>query len=310
MDADLRDLARRFERSRAVEDGVAWLTARLRVDDVTEDDLEVAALCGHAAARAIVLVGERRRLTTEAMAWSVGVSRPTLRGWARRGCPSARAEDGAYRFDPVEVLGWMAAQPGLASGDPVYALLDLLHGPFPLVALHAACMLVTRVLDGDVGGPLFQSLDAAAGLLGPVVLPGILWPRTTPSAWLPAHLDGRGRGAFREDPEGFGAMLRADLIAWALAPGPRSPRLIVRVWHDAPRVEPEEERELIAHHEVIDRRTGRVVREWLEQGFSRWEGDQWSQPRCQGAAKVVLAPDGRRVTVHHHGGRVEQVAVG
>ena len=50
-DGDLRDLERRFAATRRVEDEVEWLRARVRAGDLQQERLELAAYCGHEAAR-------------------------------------------------------------------------------------------------------------------------------------------------------------------------------------------------------------------------------------------------------------------
>lgn len=55
-DTKLRDLERRWRETGTVEDEAAYLLERVRVGDVTRERLELAAQCGHAAARS-TLVG-------------------------------------------------------------------------------------------------------------------------------------------------------------------------------------------------------------------------------------------------------------
>jgi hypothetical protein len=49
-DERLRELERRWKETGAVEDGAAWLRERVRVGDLTQERLELAAHCGHQAA--------------------------------------------------------------------------------------------------------------------------------------------------------------------------------------------------------------------------------------------------------------------
>jgi hypothetical protein len=53
-DATLRALERRWRESGSVADEAAWLTARSRAGDLAREHLELAAYCGHAAARQAV----------------------------------------------------------------------------------------------------------------------------------------------------------------------------------------------------------------------------------------------------------------
>ena len=49
-DEKLRELERRWKETESVEDEAAWLKERVRVGDLTQERLELAAYCGHEAA--------------------------------------------------------------------------------------------------------------------------------------------------------------------------------------------------------------------------------------------------------------------
>ena len=68
-DFNLRELERRFRASGGVEDEAAWLRARVQAGELSQDRLELAALCGHPGALA-ALGGE------------------TLEPWSRDSAPS------------------------------------------------------------------------------------------------------------------------------------------------------------------------------------------------------------------------------
>lgn len=50
-DERLRDLERRWKETGSVEDEAAWITERMRVGMLAQDRVELAAYCGHQAAR-------------------------------------------------------------------------------------------------------------------------------------------------------------------------------------------------------------------------------------------------------------------
>ncbi len=50
-DEKLRELERRFKETGSVEDEAAWLKERVRVGDLTQERLELAAYCGHEGAK-------------------------------------------------------------------------------------------------------------------------------------------------------------------------------------------------------------------------------------------------------------------
>src|SRR5262245_45939593 len=86
-DRELRELERQWKRTRAHEDGLAWIRARLRLGLVDPARLEIAALCGLAAAREL-LPPDRPLLGREQLGELCGVTAATITKWAsERECP-------------------------------------------------------------------------------------------------------------------------------------------------------------------------------------------------------------------------------
>jgi hypothetical protein len=103
-DAKLRDLERRWKETGTVEDEAAYLLERVRVGDLSRERLELAAYCGHEAARRAVgptaADAARHADTAE---WYAGIRRwgtePLARGavaavaWACTAYKSLRPDD-------------------------------------------------------------------------------------------------------------------------------------------------------------------------------------------------------------------------
>ena len=80
QDEKLRDLERRFRQTGSPDDEAAWLLERVRVGDLTQERLELAAYCGHEGARrAVGQCGPEG-----ALAWAQGLAR-----WGRAPCSAA-----------------------------------------------------------------------------------------------------------------------------------------------------------------------------------------------------------------------------
>ncbi|MGE0707992.1 MAG: hypothetical protein AB7N76_14850 [Planctomycetota bacterium] len=120
MDADLRELERRWLASGAVEDGVACLRARLRAQAISEETLRLAAHLGHPAAVAAL----------EAPAY-LGLSEPDwLAGLRAYGVEAAaarrvvaRLEDGIEALARPALRAFCAALDAWRPGEPGEALL-------------------------------------------------------------------------------------------------------------------------------------------------------------------------------------------
>ena len=74
MDAELRELERRYRRSQTDADAAAWLRGRLRTGDLSEGTLETAALLGHPLAGRLVPDAPPLR-QRDLKAWGEGVER-------------------------------------------------------------------------------------------------------------------------------------------------------------------------------------------------------------------------------------------
>lgn len=107
-DERVRALERRWQASGALEDGAAWLSARLQAGDLSPRHLEVAYLCGHPAARAL---GPARPLLSAKLAGFVfQVTGSTLNAWGKKGCP--RIQRGrTFVFDLAAVAAWRTTVP-------------------------------------------------------------------------------------------------------------------------------------------------------------------------------------------------------
>lgn len=87
-DSKLRELERRWKETGSIEDEAAYLLERVRVGDVGEEKLELAAYCGHEGARAALGVAPWAPITSidEWLAWVRGLSK-----WGHRTCIRAFA---------------------------------------------------------------------------------------------------------------------------------------------------------------------------------------------------------------------------
>ncbi len=71
-DERLRELERRWRESGSVEDEAAWLLERVRVGELDQDRLELAAYCGHGAAR-VALGDAAARPAEDFDQWAAGL---------------------------------------------------------------------------------------------------------------------------------------------------------------------------------------------------------------------------------------------
>lgn len=306
MDERLRALERRWRTSGSPDDGAAWLVARLAAKTLAPARLELAALCGEEAAR---LARPRPATLLDADELADALRRtglqhgsPAVRRWLADGLPG----DGG-RFDPVEVLAWLAR-----SWQPQLERLTLLwvHERDPLAALRLLwATLRARRGDHDRWAPFLAAFEAC--LADPT-----LDDRRRAAA---ALADGLGRPAeglcrtLEQLPDlhatlaalaAFGQRVRlarhfaagrAALAAWALSDAPPaawSAPYAVRShttytprhdWYD-------DGGYYTTFHRVIDRRTGATVRSI--------DGDD--------VTGVELTDDQRQVVVRR-GERVERL---
>ena len=100
-DTKLRELERRWKETGAVEDEAAYLLERVRVGDLTQERLELAAYCGHEGARNCITLRSARREPIDHRAWVDGLDR--------------LSHDGALVFSAalaVEALRWWEVHHG------------------------------------------------------------------------------------------------------------------------------------------------------------------------------------------------------
>jgi hypothetical protein len=193
-DERLRELERKWKSTRSVEDHAAYLQARVRAGDLEADRLELAAYCGHAAARAAV--GARVVVPDEFEPWVLGLSRFGREAVMRAGLTAA--EVWGFPFEVEEVLD-----------DVVGAVLEplrlMLHSPTQEVMREL--QTYTAALEDDHGLLVHEGrLSAEAAARGLAIL----------------HVAGHvSRGCL--SPSEAEANKEADLVLEVLAPPASAP---------------------------------------------------------------------------------------
>lgn len=121
-DERIRELERRFKETGSVEDEAAWLKERVRVGDLTEERLSLAAYCGHKAARtaqgrqsSYQVPESRLRSWFNGLVWAAWSSKPVV----------VRAANAAARFSVTDwSKQWQTPDDLLAALQAVDAWLD------------------------------------------------------------------------------------------------------------------------------------------------------------------------------------------
>jgi hypothetical protein len=91
-DERLRELERRWKETGSVEDEAKYLAERVRVGDLTNERLELAAYCGHQAAQRVAGSVHEDGNPTDVMEWTDGLRRWGIEPYAR----AAVAKDRCY----------------------------------------------------------------------------------------------------------------------------------------------------------------------------------------------------------------------
>jgi hypothetical protein len=188
-DAELRALERRWRESGSSADEEALLRARVRQGVTTPARVEVAAICGHKGARALLPDDRKLVVGREALATLCGVTAATVSKWTRqRKCP--HIDRGQLHFDPIAVLDWRVQRLAYpAEGDQAATLLaSALHGAEPEAAKRAALAAAWVAVLGQ--GDDARSGEQAARLVASeqaLVDPGAARPSTrrpSSEAWI------------------------------------------------------------------------------------------------------------------------------
>lgn len=106
-DERLRELERRWRASRAPEDEVAWLAERVRVGELPQSRLEIAALCGYRPAKSAWDVLSPGPLSSAELVQLLSVSTRHLAEWRRQGMPASKV-GGRLAYELSSVLTWLA----------------------------------------------------------------------------------------------------------------------------------------------------------------------------------------------------------
>lgn len=108
-DERLRELERRWRASGALEDGSAYLAARVRAGELTPERLQIMGLLGDPAAREVWSRAGDLLLDRLAAAELAGVSPGALVAWRKQGLPCHRQSRRVF-YDPTEILAFLESR--------------------------------------------------------------------------------------------------------------------------------------------------------------------------------------------------------
>ena len=170
-DQRLRELERRWRETGSVEDEAAYLRERVRVGDLTQERLELAAYCGHEGAKRSVNLSGVPLLNF--LDWTLGLGR-----WGETATTFAALTlaEAVLPFVPgdqvASCLGAIAAKRSLISSpchsshgqlsEAMTSLRPGLHQGIAAVYLACQCPEVPRDVDPQGGGACLRSTAQAA----------------------------------------------------------------------------------------------------------------------------------------------------
>jgi hypothetical protein len=200
-DARLRELERRWKESGSPDDEAAHLQERARIGDLTRDRLELAAFCGHEAARKVAELPPATGVPTE---WLTRIERSGRDSVVRAGLAMVRA------------LVPLVPELRVEARDAVAAVEAWINEPSP--ATEGACLrAAARALrsvqaPGTLGDSVHAACRVVAELVGGRVLPAPAPPPALSRAyqWVTARDPGV---TSRVD-----AAIRSAVSDWALGP--------------------------------------------------------------------------------------------